>query len=244
MKTTIWTYWEDPPGLKTPAYIELCFKSMILHCNTDLYEFRLVNKIQLYELLPSLRSDLNELTTSDNARENISIKTDYTRAKLLQVYGGIWIDADSIITQPPPDNLVTFLREYDFIHRSNHDNLAAVNVMGSKPNGRIISEYIKQQDQLINNKKVLNWAENGAHMLTPIVNKRPDMAYSLGLVGSISFPNWKRYFDIANSYVIHSHIWCFQLYNKVFPDWFKEMSEKDILSKDLVISEIYRRSFK
>ncbi len=241
MKTIIWTYWENPPGLNTPEYMQLCFDTMFIHCNTNDFEFRLLDKQQLYELLPNLRSDLDVLKTSSNPRENISVKTDYTRAKLLQLYGGIWLDADTIVMKPPT-KLLELLQKYDFIYREQHEGLAAVNVMGSIPNGIVINEYVDIQDQLLDTTSSIKWAQNGAHMLSPIVSNHPNITKSLGLIGPITFPNWKLYFEHYKHHSFNSNVWSYQLYNKVFPDEFKCRSREDILLDSSLIGKLFRTS--
>ncbi|HLD90881.1 MAG TPA: capsular polysaccharide synthesis protein [Patescibacteria group bacterium] len=237
---TVWTYWENPAGLKTPSYLELCFDSMDKYCNTDNFVFKLVDNLNIHDLIPELRTDLNKLKVSNNPRENISIKADYIRAKLLQKYGGIWLDADTIVMRSP-DELVPLLNRKDFLYRTQHEGLASVGVMASIPNGVLINEYIEQQDTLIDTKKTLSWGENGSRILTPLVRKHSAITQSLGLVGSIPFSHWQQYF----TNVLYEHdktVWCYQLYNKVFPEWFKQQNKEIILKDTTVISQLFRIS--
>lgn len=239
---TVWTYWENPPGLTTPPYLELCFNSMSKYCNTNNFEFKLVDDLSIHSLLPELREDLCKLKVSSKPRENISIKADYIRAKLLQEYGGIWLDADTIVMRAP-DEIIPLLDQKDFLYRTQHEGLASVGVMASIPNGTLINEYIKQQDTLIDSKKTLSWGENGSRILTPLVRKYSNITQSLGLIGSIPFSHWQQYFT-DTAYTHNKSVWCYQLYNKVFPEWFKQKSTEDILKDNLVISQLFRISLR
>lgn len=90
-KPILWMYWENKPGVSKPPYINLCFKTVKKYCNGDFNIILLDNK-SVFTYLPNLRRDINELI--------IAQKTDYIRVALLYKYGGIWLDADTIVMKP------------------------------------------------------------------------------------------------------------------------------------------------
>ena len=88
-KPIIWSYWELKPGdISPPAYINLCFKTFYYNCATK-FDVKILNEKTVYDYIPELRNDLNHL--------NIAAKSDYIRIALLYFYGGIWLDADTIV---------------------------------------------------------------------------------------------------------------------------------------------------
>lgn len=85
----IWTYWieEDPPEI-----VKKCIESWKRY-NPD-YDVRLLNKNTVSKWIPEL--NLNELKHNDSpARES-----DFVRLSILAVYGGFWVDASIIMTEP------------------------------------------------------------------------------------------------------------------------------------------------
>jgi hypothetical protein len=89
-KPKIWCYWETMKNKKKPAYIDLCYDSLLHNCK-DCFDIILLNEHNIHTYLPHKDIDLSSLS--------IPHKTDYYRYALLEKYGGIWVDADIIITQ-------------------------------------------------------------------------------------------------------------------------------------------------
>ncbi|WP_158291747.1 glycosyltransferase family 32 protein [Lampropedia puyangensis] len=84
---TIWTYWHEP----TPPYIvQRCIAGWKrLNPGVDVHVLHPGN---LAEFLPYVPDTL--------ARLNIAKQTDWIRLALLHRYGGMWLDASIILTQP------------------------------------------------------------------------------------------------------------------------------------------------
>ena len=89
-KHYLWVYWEKiaTKEIKLPDYIQLCLD--IMKKNTKYtFDMVLLDQNNIYSYIPDLRKDINDLP--------IALKTDYIRIKLLHLYGGIWVDADTIV---------------------------------------------------------------------------------------------------------------------------------------------------
>ena len=88
-KPIMWVYWELVNGATDPpAYINLCLDIMKRNASNT-FNIKFLNEKTVFNYLPDLRSDINSLP--------IALKTDYIRVRLLTKYGGLWIDADTII---------------------------------------------------------------------------------------------------------------------------------------------------
>jgi len=57
--------------------------------NGNLFNLVILNETTVYDYLPNLRTDINSLP--------LALKTDYIRVALLYTYGGLWLDADTIM---------------------------------------------------------------------------------------------------------------------------------------------------
>ncbi|EGH4468697.1 hypothetical protein IEJ30_001516 [Campylobacter lari] len=85
----IWTFWE--PREKMPAYIKLCIETWKNFFPN--YKVVLLDYSNLYDFLPKNFYD-------KSLCENFSLpkQADAIRAAILYLHGGVWLDADTIIT--------------------------------------------------------------------------------------------------------------------------------------------------
>lgn len=99
----IWMFWA---GTTLPAEIQ-SFVNKITIENPD-YEITVVNSVNLQQYLPGL-----EFTRSDML---VAHKSDYIRLDLLFRYGGIWLDATTILNRPLDDFIAVNLHDsYDMV---------------------------------------------------------------------------------------------------------------------------------
>ena len=239
-KIPIWTYWENPPGTKRPTYLDLCIDTMKQYCNRNPFKLQLLGPQDLSKLLPNLRPDFDKIHCDKSPAEDIATKIDYVRVKLLEKYGGIWIDIDTLVMDYF-DHLLPIYNTYDFASRTNEDRLSAVNFMMTKRGGKIISEYSKAQDRLISKNYFIKWAQIGAFMLTSITKKHSSIYRDLGIIGSIPYKYNQRFFSTNNpNNFINNGTFCFQLYNKVFASKLKDLSREEVLSKDWLMSKLFK----
>jgi hypothetical protein len=105
-KPILWSYWELKPGKKVPPYITLCFKTFAYRCS-GLFDIKILNEKTIYDFIPNLRSDLNQL--------GLAAKSDYIRVALLYYYGGVWLDADTIAMTDLSEVLDRLNEGWDFV---------------------------------------------------------------------------------------------------------------------------------
>ncbi|EQB5511296.1 capsular polysaccharide synthesis protein, partial [Campylobacter coli] len=86
---TIWTFWE--PKDKMPGYVKLCIETWKVFFSD--YRVVILDYSNLHNFLPKDFYD-------ESLYENFSLpkQADAIRAAVLYLYGGIWLDADTIIT--------------------------------------------------------------------------------------------------------------------------------------------------
>ena len=169
----VFTYWENKDGRTEPyAHIKLCFDTMKQHFTN--YNFVILNPETIKEYLPNVRSDLNNLM--------IAQKVDYYRVALLYHYGGIWIDADTIVMK----NLNQIFEKLD----SGYDyagfgctGIVCFNgypkpsnwVMASRKNGKLMERCLKKlNEKLDQNNKNHNYFDVGQLLLWECLNENKD----------------------------------------------------------------------
>ncbi|MCL5050186.1 MAG: capsular polysaccharide synthesis protein [Firmicutes bacterium] len=83
----IWTYWHSPT---LPLVVEQCIAGW-RRFNPE-YRIEVLNKDNLADFISPIPAHLERL--------NVAKQTDWMRLELLNRYGGIWMDASIILTQP------------------------------------------------------------------------------------------------------------------------------------------------
>lgn len=84
----IWMYWENRPGSRgMPPFIQLCLRSVERHRGAA--TLRLLDQHSVTELLPDLRPEWRQL-------QRAAHRADYVRVRLVQRYGGMWLDSDML----------------------------------------------------------------------------------------------------------------------------------------------------
>src|SRR5690606_2883659 len=79
---------ETKKGSKKPPYIDMCLELFHKKCK-NVYDVIILDEKSVYKYLPNLRKDLDKLP--------LALKADYIRVALLYKYGGLWLDADTIV---------------------------------------------------------------------------------------------------------------------------------------------------
>ena len=141
----LWTYWENR-GTRTspPAHIQLCLESIHRRC-ANTFQVVTLDAQSISRYLPNLRSDLDKLLVAQ--------KVDYIRVALLEKYGGVWVDADTIMLSDLRD-LADKLQRHDFIgygctgDKCYYGKPRPSNwVLASKAKGQLITRVLASLDQ-------------------------------------------------------------------------------------------------
>lgn len=146
----IWTYWENMNGeTEYPTHIKLCLETFKKHLFN--YKIIVLNNHSIKEYLPDVRDDLNDLL--------IAQKVDYYRIALLYRYGGIWIDADSIIMRNLDEVFDKLDNEYDFVGFGCTGNVCFNGkfrpsnwMLASRQNGLLMKTTLNLLDEKLNKK--------------------------------------------------------------------------------------------
>ena len=90
MKTKIFLYWDNKPGIiSPPPYIELCWESIRKHCGED-FDIHIVTTENVKQFLPNVSDIFFQIAQINN-------KSNFLRYTLLKEHGGIWLDSDLIL---------------------------------------------------------------------------------------------------------------------------------------------------
>ena len=257
-KPYIWMYWEDKvKGVERPNYLNLCLKTVYKHCSKD-FTIKVLNEKSIHSYLPHLRKDLDR-------KLNINQKTDYYRIRLLEKYGGVWLDMDTLVISSLKPMLKK-LKKYDFIGFGCHGEekctiekygypYPANWVMISKKNTKFMKLCGQYQDKILDNisDRSNKYFELGRDTLWIIIKRLKKEGwdyyhYPSGCLErnseGIKMKNNIMMSDIEIDPICRDKYIFVPIYNTApgFPDWFKNMSEKKLLKENMLISKLFRLS--
>ena len=142
----IWMFWENKNGGKTPVLIDLCIKTVKKHCSKK-FNINILNENKIHDYISNIPKNLNKLP--------IAQKTDYYRIALLYKYGGIWLDADTIVMRDLSP-IIAKLKYYDFVgfgctgHKCKNGYPRPSNqAIASRPRGILMREVLYRLNKLL-----------------------------------------------------------------------------------------------
>ena len=133
-KKLIFSFWE--PKEKMPAYLKLCINTW-RHFLTD-YEIVILDYDSISLWLSE--SDIERFTCKS---VSLPIQADIYRALLLQKYGGIWFDADTIIgSESVRDTIRNIQGEVAFLGKPESTEVHAAFLFAEKAHAYIIDKWV------------------------------------------------------------------------------------------------------
>jgi hypothetical protein len=250
----VWTYWENKAGRNKPyAHIQLCFETMKKHYSN--YNFIILNPETIKQYLPDIRTDLNDLM--------IAQKVDYYRVVLLEMYGGIWVDADTIALKNLDEVFNKLDNGYDFVGFGCTGKICfngypdpSNGVMGSRKNGRLMNCCLNKLDSMLDaDNKNHKYFDLGKNVIWDCIHELKPYDYyhfpseydgSRDINGKwVHTPNHlsetptklinedKAFFIFLANY---------ELMNKKENGWFLDLTIEQILNGKWWISSLYRKS--
>jgi glycosyltransferase involved in cell wall biosynthesis len=177
-RPVIWLYWENPPGLSTPYYINECWKSIEYHCRAD-FHICLVDEhtagLYCSDLHPQWR-----------AFNKIAHRADYLRFKLLHTYGGIWLDSDVIIFRSLKA-VAEQIERHGFVCTGHQDSSKAtfplIGILGAAKGNALTLAMVKGIEQYIDTHLCdgiqPGWDDIGGHMLARLLESHGAFIYDV-----------------------------------------------------------------
>jgi hypothetical protein len=241
----IWTYWDKPET--QPAYIDLCFESMLRNCGSK-HSLHILSDASINVWLPDLRKDLDRIRLKDGVPQPNN-KGDYIKGKLLVEHGGLWLDADTIVLRPL-DEVARKLMRHKIISRINESKGLCVNFLGAKRRCKYMRQYADEQDAELDAEDMVLVRGGHAFATGKITrmwkeSENPDNEFYIfdREIAPLYSKEWKTFFKGAEIYsqYIKENTLTVMLYQRLFPKEFLHMSKEEILKQDWLISEIFRR---
>lgn len=237
MKTKLFTYWEG----KKSDYIKLCEKIISKNICEDI-ELHLVTDKSIHEYISE-----NEFPSNFKNINCLAHRADYIRCCLVYKYGGIWLDSDQIL-QSNLSDVLELLKTYDYVTYEWEKNQPSISFFASNKNNIFLKKWKDEMDNLIMLKTQFSWTELSYDLMYPLLNNLLNSNslkyYAYYATTSFAPLEWHQYeiFLKTNENVNFRDVKSIHLFNAKLPEWFKNLSETEILSKDYLISKLFRNN--
>ena len=189
----VWAYWEDGPRGSRPVYLDLCIDTIAQHCAP--LELRLLGRHDTPSWLPDLDLERWESLPAPNYR------SDYVRSRVLQRYGGVWIDVDTValgalsqlLDALDDSRLVCFGKE----HGRFFGGLSA-----AAPGSAFVDAWAEGQDRMLERHadwSALPYAAQAQDVTWELARRLPWKALPMEKVAPVPWYQWRRFFSRLES---------------------------------------------
>jgi hypothetical protein len=230
---TIWMYWENGKGKRTPKYIDFAIESIQRHRGS--LDVRVLSPGSVHEHLSGLRSEWHALAKPAH-------RADYIRTRLVFEHGGMWLDAD-MVALGELEPLVTFPKHYDY---ACQDIATSIGCFVARPGCKLLGEVIKAQDAVLDNlASGFSWNGLGNDLLGKFGKGYPYYQWPECTLDAIAGGRVSKLLakDESIEENIHPRAVIFHLCNEATgPLIRKYVRDKDLLTSDLLLSRIFRRA--
>lgn len=238
MSINLFTYWE---GLK-PDYIRLCEKIIDLKLSKNICHHK-VNSINVYDYIPKQEFPDNFETLSCLAH-----KADYIRCLLTYLHGGIWLDLDQVLVTNL-DDIYNLSSEYEYITYEWEPLNPSIGFFYASKHNVLMNLWRQKMRQKIESNANLTWESLGYQLLWPVLKNLLD-ANSLKYLAfpartsfaPLEWTEQDKFFSTTYE-MDFSNLYSVMLYNSQIPQWFKNMSEKEILNSNYFISKLLKKFY-
>ena len=255
----LFTFWE--PKEKMPAYIRLCmqtWKKFLPECEVVLLDYSNLEEwlgIDVYD----------EILFKDFS---LPKQADAIRCALLKKYGGLWLDADTILTSPQvkdylmiDSELVMISKHLAFIKANNNSKIIADWYNQIQYNLKFYKD-VKYQNNAVQKllhprryRRVENWDNLGNYILHKMLktkNKKKFFSIDRMEINALPELNNKNNDNLVENYqnfyfendysqdVIKNTKGIILLHNSWTPQQFLQMNEEEFLSRNNTLSNVLK----
>lgn len=235
-KRAIWTYWEDPPGGVRPAYLDLCLETVRAHSAS--LEVRVLGRDDAASWLPDLDLERWELLPAPNYR------SDYVRSRVLQRYGGIWIDIDTIAISPL-NELVDAIDGTGVVSFGEELGRFFGGLCAALPGAAFVDAWVDEQDRVLSRSD--DWSRLGYAALAQDVTwhmarRFPWKALPMDRVAPIPWYQWRRFLSRVESprTLLSRSPVTIVLWNAVMAPSLRRFDREGLLASKILLARLLR----
>ncbi len=240
----IFTFWEPKSNL--PEYLKLCMRTwekFIPDAEVILLDFN-----NLFDYID--REEINEKLF--NSYFSLPQIADVIRAILLEKYGGIWMDVDTIILR---EDAVRYIEGSHSVTFFGNPDAQTTHIcwINAKKNADLLKHWVEKADEKIrdfNTDKLDEqfWSYLGNSIVDPYIGTHSDEVKIIDVVKENCMPerrqggnnprNYAEYYFVKNYHLSDIDSSMILLHNSWTPAQFKKMSLNEFILQDCTISNV------
>jgi len=247
---TVWQYWETKDGQVQPEYIKLCMDIAEKKCKRDGINYVCLTPNNLHDYIP--KSDFpNNFYNLDK----IAHRADYIRGLVLYYHGGLWIDADTVVTGSLRQ-ILEDLNNNDWIVFADDYKEFSIGIFATRKKSPLVRQWIDSMKDVLEDTHNISWTEIGYDILYPLVDEWQDDYGAIWRIKyykdsetcqPLSWKEWELFFAQGNSEFLKRDFQpAISLYNAMFPKEFKQMSSSDfnifLLASNTVLADLLNKN--
>jgi hypothetical protein len=232
----VWAYWEDGPRGSRPVYLDLCLETIERHAAP--LELRLLSRPDAVTWLPDLDVERWESLPAPNYR------SDYVRSRVLQRYGGVWMDVDTVALSPL-SQLVDELDDTGMVCFGKEVGRFFGGLCAAAPGTAFVDAWVEGQDKALSRHK--DWAELPYAALAQdvtweIARRLPWKALPMERVAPVPWYEWRRFFSRVESpgRLLWASPITIVLWNAVMAPRLRPRDRQELLSDRTLLSRLLR----
>ena len=189
----VWAYWEDGPRGRRSVYLDLCLETIERHVAP--LELRLLSRDDAVRWLPDLDVERWHELPAPNYR------SDYVRSRVLQRYGGIWIDIDTVVLSPLSE-LLDQLDSTGMACWGASSAGASPTCAQPAPELAFVDAWVQKQDEVLDRSRL--WSDLGYSALAQDVSwglarNLPWKSLPMQRVAPVPWYQWRRFLSRTES---------------------------------------------
>lgn len=229
----MWMYWETLPGERKPPYLDVCLETIKANLDDDMLLHEL-DQETVFSWLPDCSPIIWQRLGNPVRR------SDYARVRLIERYGGTWIDADTVLMMPLRIFVEPLAR--DSVVSAERFSLG---MFAARPNAPLIRTWRRTQDEVLASSgdwTTLPWAALGSDSLCEHLDHFDYYRFPRERMVPIEWYEWRRLLSRLEppAAIMQSSPISVFLFNGTMSGPLANMTRADILSDNMLLSRLLR----
>lgn len=189
----VWAYWESGDRPRA-AYLDLCIETIARHAGS--LPFHLLGRDDAPGWLPDMDVERFLALPAPNFR------SDYVRSRLLQRYGGVWIDVDTVVLGPLA-RLVDAIDDTGVVCFGQEHGRFFGGLCATAPGTAFADAWVEGQDRMLDRRgfriEDLGYAGLAQDVTWHLARQFDWRALPMGQVAPVPWFQWRRFFSRLES---------------------------------------------
>lgn len=232
----VWTYWEDKPGRTRSSYLGLCLESIRRHAGP--LEVRVVDRGDAQIWLPDLDLDCWESLPAANYR------SDYLRSRVLQRYGGVWMDMDTVALRPLSE-LLDEIDDTGIVCFGRELGRFFGGMCAARPGSPFVDAWAEEQHKVLSRHgdwSMLGYAALAQDVTWDLARRYPWKNLPLERAAPIPWYQWRRFMSRTESprRILAGSPLTIVLWNAVMAPSLRRYDRRQLLSSRILLARLLR----